>query len=63
MEEKQINISTNEELRSAIIMLDAKVKSMCNTKTNEEVNSLFMEAKDILIALYRYNFSRTKDEN
>jgi len=56
-------IVTNDDLRSTLILLDAAAKTMCNEKTQEGVNKQFAEAKDLLIALYRYNSSRTTTKN
>lgn len=47
-----------EEARSAVTKLNAFTIGMCNAKTIEEVSKLFVDSKDLLIELYKYNVER-----
>ena len=47
-----------EEARSAVTKLNAFTVAMCNAKTIEEITHLFVESKDLLIDVYKYNVER-----
>lgn len=46
------------EIRSIATLLTAKVNTMCNSLTTEEVIANFVQAKDLLIALYKLNVEK-----
>ena len=51
--------STNSvELNSAVSLLQAHSIQMCNDTNIEDVRKNFVAAKDILIAIYKYNVEK-----
>ena len=51
-------IQNMNELRSAVVKLTANVNNMCNTTTTEDVIDAFIAAKDLLVAVYKFNVER-----
>ena len=51
-------IKNVNELRSAVTLLSARVNNMCNATTTEEVAVEFSEAKDLLVAIFKFNVQR-----
>lgn len=54
--EKQIKDS--KELNGAVALCTNHIYNMCNAKDIETIISSFSEAKDFLIAIYKYNVDR-----
>ena len=53
-------MTNNAEIRSTAAVLTAKINEMCNSNNTEEVISKFVEAKDLLIALYKLNVEKVQ---
>lgn len=53
---------SREEVRIAIKQLTGYMNAMCNTEDANEVNTLFVNSKDLLIGVYKYNVERTGDK-
>ena len=51
-------ITNNKELREAVTLLTAEVQNMCNTISQESAVHSFVNAKDLLILVYKYNVER-----
>lgn len=51
-------ITNNKELREAVALLTAEVQNMCNTTSQESAVHSFVNAKDLLILVYKYNVER-----
>ena len=51
-------IQNMNDLRSAVVKLTANVNNMCNTNTTEDVVDAFIAAKDLLVAVYKFNVER-----
>lgn len=52
-----------EQIRSAVVLLTATINKMCNVSTAEEVQQCCVQAKDLLITVYKANINRvTKDK-
>lgn len=45
-------------IRGCVSLLQANVNAMCNAKTTEEIIDAFVNSKDLLIAIYRFNIGR-----
>lgn len=52
-------IEDMNDVRAAVAMLTSKVNEMCNSKTTEEVSEACVEAKNLLIELFKFNVNRT----
>lgn len=50
--EKTIN--NREELRAAVVLLNSNVTNMCNTQDIDVVCANFNDAKDLLVAIFKY---------
>lgn len=48
-------IENADELRAAVVLLTANANAMCNAKDTEEIVKYFIEAKDLLVNIYKYN--------
>lgn len=55
MKKDKYTINNRTELNSCVALGINHMYNICNAKTKEEMNSSFMEAKDLLIAIYKYN--------
>lgn len=55
-----MNMKDNLDIRSLATLINAKVNTMCNATTLDEVTATFLEIKDYLIELYKRNVDRTK---
>lgn len=55
MQKDKYTIKDRTELNSAVALQTNHVYNICNAKTQDEVNKSFMEAKDLLIAIYKFN--------
>ena len=51
-------IESEKELREAVVLLTASANAMCNSKDTEEIVKHFIEAKDTLVNIYKYNVER-----
>lgn len=51
-------INNVNDVRSAVALLSARVNNMCNAATTEEVAIEFSEAKDLLVAIFKFNVLR-----
>ena len=51
---KITEVKNETDMRSAVILMNAAATSMCNAKTIEDLNEKMFDAKDTLLALYRY---------
>ena len=51
-------ITNNKELREAVTLLTAEVQNMCNTTAQESAVHSFVNSKDLLILIYKYNIER-----
>jgi hypothetical protein len=51
-------IESEKELREAVVLLTASANAMCNAKDTEEIVKHFIEAKDTLVNIYKYNVER-----
>lgn len=51
-------IENTNELREAVVLLTASANAMCNAKDTEEIVKHFIEAKDTLVNIYKYNVER-----
>ena len=56
--EKKIN--TPEEMRIVAVVLNSNINQMCNATNIEEVSKAFVEAKDNLVALFKFNVERVQ---
>lgn len=54
----ETKIESMNDIRGAVAILTAKVYEMCNAKSVEDVNSAMADAKDLLIATYKFNYKR-----
>lgn len=54
----EIKITNRDELNAAATRLRAHSVQMCNDTTLEDMNNNFIIAKDLLIAIYKYNVER-----
>ena len=54
-------INNLNDVRSATALLTAHVNKMCNADNTEAVAEQFSEAKDLLIALFKYNVERVRN--
>jgi hypothetical protein len=59
----ETKIESMNDIRGAVAILTSKVYEMCNAKTVEEVNTAMSEAKDLLIATYKFNYERCGGKN
>ena len=50
----------NNDIRGTAATLIAAINNMCNAKETEIVANMFIECKDLLIALYQQNIERCK---
>ena len=55
----ETKIENMNDVRAAVANLTAKINGMCNVKTTDEVSAEFVAAKDLLIALFKFNVERT----
>ena len=55
-------IITRQDLNAAVANLYAHTLNMCNEKTLDDVLKNFVEAKDYLIAIYKYNVDKYSSE-
>ena len=46
-------MNNTTDLRTSATLLTASVNTMCNSNNIEEVANAFVQAKDLLIAIYR----------
>lgn len=53
-----MEIKSMEDIRGAVAVLTSKVYAMCNAKNTDEVNEAMSDAKDLLIATYKFNYER-----
>lgn len=60
MAEKTINNAT--ELNSAVALTTNHLYNMCNSKDIGDIIKSFTEAKDYLIAIYKYNVEKLTAE-
>ena len=51
-------IKTREELNNAIVQLRAYAIQMCNETDSESVCKDFVQAKDLLVAIFKHNAER-----
>lgn len=51
----EVKITNSVELNSAVSLLQAHSIQMCNDTSIEDVAKNFVAAKDLLIAIYKYN--------
>lgn len=58
----EIQIKDQNELRSSVAKLNADVIAVCNAKTIDEMATHFVEAKDLLIAVYKYSAEKLVKE-
>ena len=56
MDEKKV--TNYNELRDAVALINEGVLNMCNASTTEEVLEAFTPAKDLLVAVFKYNVIR-----
>ena len=56
MAEKKINDS--KELNGAVAFTTNHIYNMCNAKDLDDIINSFTEAKDYLIAIYKYNVEK-----
>lgn len=52
-------IKNIEDVRAAVVTLTSNLNNMCNATTTEAVSNEFISAKDLLVALFKYNVERT----
>lgn len=57
-----MEIKNRKELEEANVLVKVNCLNMCNAKSIEEVAKAFTEAKDNLIAIYKYNVTRLQDK-
>lgn len=55
-------ITSVDDVRNSVNLLHAAVLRMCNTTSQTEVNELFVQSKDLLINLFKYNTERTTND-
>lgn len=53
-------METNTDIRSTAALITSKINAMCNAKTTEEIVANFVDAKDLLIALYKLNVEKVQ---
>lgn len=51
-------IENVNELREAVVLLNANANAMCNAKDTEEIIKYFIESKDLLVNIYKYNVEK-----
>lgn len=49
-----MNIENNNDLRTAATLITCNVNKMCNSTDIDTIVNAFIEAKDQLIAVYKY---------
>lgn len=54
----EVKITNSVELNSAVSLLQAHSIQMCNDTSVEDVAKNFVIAKDLLIAIYKYNVEK-----
>ena len=54
----EVKITNSVELNSAVSLLQAHSIQMCNDTSIEDVSKNFVIAKDLLIAIYKYNVEK-----
>ena len=55
-----MTIKNNNDLRTAATLINANVNNMCNSKDMDSIVKSFVEAKDLLIAIYKYSVENTQ---
>lgn len=58
----ETTINNQEQLRAAVTTLNASVIGMCNNNSIEDIVQKFTDAKDLLIAIYKYNVLLAQQE-
>ena len=56
----ETKIKNQDELRATVVLLNANINNMCNATNTESVSKEFVEAKDRLVALFKFNVERTQ---
>ena len=57
----ETKINNMSEVRGTIARITHHLNNMCNTNETEDVSANFIEAKDLLIALFKFNVERTSN--
>lgn len=53
-------INNLNEMRTEVVLLNANINNMCNATNIEDISKQFVEAKDRLVALFKFNVERTR---
>lgn len=53
-------INNQNEMRTEVVLLNANINNMCNATNIEDISKEFVEAKDRLVALFKFNVERTR---
>ena len=56
----ELKMNNQNDMRSMVVLLNANINNMCNATNTEDVSKEFIEAKDRLVALFKFNVERTQ---
>ena len=56
----EVKVNNPVEMRAEVVQLTANINNMCNAKDIDTVSKEFIEAKDRLVALFKFNVERTQ---
>ena len=56
----EVKVNNQNDMRAMVVLLNSNINNMCNATNTDDVSKEFVEAKDRLVALFKFNVERTQ---